>query len=79
MGRENLLWLNIQGISKKEILEGLGFKVSKAGILSLNGEKIKALDDPKIDVKIDDVKAIMPGSLKVITDISELEMIYPSD
>jgi hypothetical protein len=66
--------LNIKGVSKKVILEGLGFKVDRSGMLTLNGNIVKALDQ-NVSVRADDVKAVMPGSLKVITDISELETL----
>jgi hypothetical protein len=79
MNSKDLVWLTMQGVSKKEILEGLGFEINKAGVLVLNGEEVKALDDPEVKVKAGDVKAILPGSLKVITDISEMEILFPSE
>ena len=70
----DLVWLTIEGINKREILEGLGFVVNRSGTLTLDGKTVKAIDED-VDVKMDDVKAIMPGSLRVITDISELEIL----
>ena len=77
MNSKDLVWLTIQGVDKREILEGFGFEINRAGALILNGEKVKALDDPNVDVKANDVRAILPGSLKVITDISEMEILFP--
>lgn len=73
----DLVWLTIKGVDKREILEGLGFVVDRLGYISLDGKSIKAIDED-VDVKVDDVKAIMPGSLRVITDISELEILDES-
>jgi ethanolamine utilization microcompartment shell protein EutS len=71
--KEDLVWLTIEGLDKRELLEGLGFEIKKSGILTLNGKEVKALDED-ISVRADDVKAVVPGSLAVITDISEVEM-----
>ncbi len=70
---KNIVWLTIDGANKREILEGLGFKVGSGGVLMLKGKKVKALDED-VDVKADDVKAVLPGSLTVISDLSEIEM-----
>ena len=79
MNNKKLIWLTIQGIDKKEILEGMGFKIDKTGILFLEGKEVKSIDNPDVSVRISDVKAIVPDSLKVITDISELELTFPTD
>ncbi len=79
MNSNDLVWLTVQGVGKREILEGLGFEINKAGTLVLNGKDVKTIDDPEVNVKVSDVKAILPGSLKVITDISEIEIIFPSE
>jgi hypothetical protein len=79
MENKEWVWLTVQGVSKKDILEGLGFEVNKNGLLILNGEKVKAIDDPELDVKANDVRAILPGSLKVVTDISEIEILFPPE
>ncbi len=79
MNSKDLVWLNIQGISKKEILEGLGFEINEVGVLIQDGKKVTALDDPNVEVKADEVRAVLPGSLTVITDISELEILFPSE
>ena len=79
MNSKDLVWLTIQGVDKREILEGLGFEINKSGVLSLNGKEVKALDNPEVKVRAGDVKAILPGSLTVITDISEIEMLFPSE
>ncbi len=79
MDSNNLVWLTVQGVEKREILEGLGFKIGESGTLSLNGKEVKAIDNPEQVVKVADVKAILPGSLAVITDISEIEMLFPSE
>jgi len=77
MDSKGLVWLNIEGIEKREILEGLGFEIKRSGILFLNGKEVKTLDNPELPVRVVDVKAILPGSLTVITDISEMEMLFP--
>lgn len=77
MDSKDLVWLNIEGVGKKEILERLGFEIKRSGILFLNGKEVKTLDNPELAVKAVDVKAIIPGSLTVITDISEMEMLFP--
>ncbi len=79
MDSKDLVWLTIQGVEKREILEGLGFEINGSGILSLNGKEVRTLDNPELAVKVADVKAILPGSLTVITDISEMEMLFPSE
>ena len=79
MNNKKLIWLTIQGIDKKEILEGMGFKIDKTGILFLEGKEVKAIDNPDVSLRISDVIAIVPDSLKVITDISELELTFPTD
>jgi hypothetical protein len=77
MDSNDLVWLNIEGIEKREILEGLGFEIKCSGILFLNGKEVKTLDNPELPVRAVDVKAIIPGPLTVITDISEMEMLFP--
>ncbi len=79
MNSKDLIWLTMQGVGKIEILKGMGFEITKSGTLSLNGEEVKALDNHEIGVKPSDVKAILPGSLKVITDLSEIEILFPSE
>ena len=79
MNSNDLVWLTIKGVDKREILEGLGFKIENNGNISLNGAKVTVVDDPEQFVKVSDIKAIVPGSLKVITDISELEIVYSED
>jgi len=77
MDSKDLVWLNIGGIEKRDILEGLGFEIKRSGILFLNGKEVKTLDNPELPVMAVDVKAIIPGPLTVITDISEMEMLFP--
>ena len=67
---DDLVWLTIEGLEKKEVLEGMGFKISKSGTLTLNGENVISFGET---VKAEDVKAVVPGSLTVITDVSEVE------
>jgi hypothetical protein len=76
---KDFIWLTIQGVEKREILEGLGFRINESGILSLNGKEVTALDNPKEKIRAVDVKAVLPGSLTVITDISEVEMLSPAE
>lgn len=69
----------MQGIDKKEIIEGLGFESNRAGNLVLDGREVKTIDDSAVNVKANDVKAILSESLKVITDISEMELLFQQD
>ena len=67
-----VLLVNFNGVEKREVLEGMGFKVDKNGYLLREGNKIKTHYGSAY-VKIQDVKAILPGSLDVITDLIEAE------
>lgn len=70
---ENLVWLTIEGLDKVEVLKGLGFEIDeKYNILSLNGKNVRTLDGSEL-VRVEDVKAVVPGSLAVVTDLSEIE------
>lgn len=74
MTSAELIWIRIEGLEKREILEGLGFTVSEEGYLSLGGEEAKSLDGtPRVNMK--EVKAIVPGSLALITDVTEVELL----
>jgi hypothetical protein len=66
-----LLWLTFDGLEKAEILKELGFEINDAGLLLLNGKLVKK--DSGDAVKANSVKAIVPGSLSVFTDVSEVE------
>ena len=66
------VWISISGLDKKEFLEGIGFVVEKSGFLKRDGRYVKSLDGDK-NVHYDEVKAVVPGSLTVITDVSEVE------
>lgn len=66
-------WLNISGIPKEEILEGMGFEIEE-GKVRLNG--ITYLDSDGNEIYVKDVLAVIGkegGGLRLITDISELE------
>lgn len=67
-----VLLVNFNGVEKQEILEDMGFKVDKDGYLLREGNKIKT-HDRSAYVKIQDVKAVLPGPLDVITDLIEAE------
>jgi len=77
MGKK-LLWITIKGLDKVEILEGFGFKVLDSGILTLNGKMVMSSDGTG-PVKAEEVKAIVPGSLSVVTDVSEMEPIIEAE
>lgn len=68
----SLVWLTLTGFEKQEVLEELGFSVDGKGYLMLNGEFVKSPEGTD-KVRVDDVKAVIPGSLLVITDVSEVE------
>lgn len=72
-----MLWLTFEGIEKEEILKGLGFEINGEGLLLLNGKLVKK--DRGDAVKADSVKAIVPGSLSVFTDVSEVEDILEAE
>ena len=66
------VWLSVSGIGKKEVLEGLGFEIEKSGLIKLNGSYVRS-PDGESNLHYDEVKAVVPDSLVVISDISELE------
>ena len=66
------VWISISGLDKKEVLEGIGFVIEKSGFLKCNGSYVRSLDGDK-NVHYDEVKAVVPGSLAIITDVSEVE------
>jgi len=64
--KNNVLWITIRGLDKKEILESFGFKVSDDNTIISKGESFK----------VDEIKAIVGGednSLKLLTDVSDIE------
>ena len=72
-----MLWPTFEGIEKEEILKGLGFEINGEGLLLLHGKLVKK--DSGDAVKADSVKAIVPGSLSVFTDVSEVEDILEAE
>lgn len=73
--KEKFLLISVEGLEKVEILQGLGFDVSETGNLRLNGENVTSVDGTE-RVRVEDVKAIVPGSLAVVTDLSEMEPLF---
>ncbi|MCW6168953.1 MAG: hypothetical protein LVQ96_04050 [Thermoplasmatales archaeon] len=73
----NILLINFQGVEKEEILEGMGFSIDKNGYL-LKEDKRVLTHDRSSYVRIADVKAVLPGSLDVITDLIEAEEYFKS-
>jgi hypothetical protein len=73
--KDNLLWLTFEGLDKVEILKGIGFEISSNGSLLLEGKEVKSIDGSE-NVKVDEVRAVVPGSLRVVTDISEMEPLF---
>ncbi len=67
-------WIKIEGLEKEEILAGLGFRISPDGYMNIDGESAKSIDG-STGIKISDVKGVVPGSLALITDVSEIELI----
>lgn len=68
----NILLIKFEGVQKSEVLEGMGFVVDEHGFLLREGRNVKTHDGSAY-VKIDDVKAVLPGSLDIITDLIEAE------
>lgn len=73
--KENVLLISVEGLEKVEILQGMGFEINKAGYLLLSGENVTSIDGTE-RVRAEEVKAIIPGSLAVVTDISEMEPLF---
>ena len=70
----NLIWIKIDGVTKTEILENMGFGITIRGNVLYKGELEKNSDGSL--VMADDVIAVIPGEqgkMKLATDISELE------
>ena len=67
-------WIKIEGLEKDQILKNMGFTVDQNGYLYINGRGAESVDGTT-GVKVTDVKGIVPGSLALITDISEIELI----
>ncbi|MHB8559590.1 MAG: hypothetical protein ACYDAP_00265 [Thermoplasmataceae archaeon] len=70
----NLIWIKIDGVTKTEILENMGFGITIRGNVLYKGELEKNSDGSL--VMADDVIAVIPGEhgkMKLVTDISELE------
>jgi hypothetical protein len=68
---KDLLIFEIDGMDKKEILEGLGFLIDENGYLYRDGKPILSkIDNTK--VKVEDVEMIVPGSLEVLSDPIEV-------
>ena len=70
----NLIWIKINGVTKTEILENMGFGITIRGNVLYKGELQKNSDGSL--VMADDVIAVIPGEqgkMKLVTDISELE------
>lgn len=72
-----MLWLTFEGIDKEEMLKGLGFEISSEGLLFLNGKSIRNGDGDAVNAE--SVKAIVPGSLTVFTDVSEIEDLLEAE
>jgi hypothetical protein len=68
----NILLIKFEGVQKSEVLWGMGFEIDERGFLLREGKNVKTHDGSAY-VKIDDVKAVLPGSLDIITDLIEAE------
>ena len=69
---KNIILIKFEGAQKSEVLEGMGFEVDEHGFLLREGRNVKTHDGSSY-VKINDVKAVLPGSLDIITDLIEAE------
>lgn len=67
-------WIKIEGLDKEEILKNMGFIILDNGYLDINGRRAASVDGTT-GIKVSDVKGIVPGSLALITDVSEVELI----
>lgn len=67
----DLMLIKVEGLQKEQILESLGFEI-RDGYLYRDGKEVKTHDGSNY-AKTEDVIAIMPGSLDVVTDLTELE------
>jgi hypothetical protein len=67
-------WIKIEGLDKEDILKNMGFTISSNGYLNIDGRGATSLDGTS-GIKVSDVKGIVPGSLALITDVSEVELI----
>ncbi len=74
---QDILWLTFEGLDKHEILTGLGFEINDHGTLLLNGEFLRSANGEKVTA--DSVKAVVPGSLSVFTDVSEIEELLEEE
>ncbi|MCW1309994.1 MAG: hypothetical protein QXP04_04860 [Candidatus Nanoarchaeia archaeon] len=76
MKKNDMLLIKFNGLDKKEILENMGFEV-RGDYVFLNGNRVQTRDKTDF-VKVENVKAIVPGSLELITDITEEEDYFES-
>ena len=67
-------WIKIEGLEKEDILKSMGFVISNNGYLDIDGRRAVSIDGTT-GIKVSDVKGIVPGSLALITDVSEVELI----
>ncbi len=67
-------WIKIEGFEKEDILKSMGFIISDTGYLDIDGKRAASVDGAT-GIKVSDVKGIVPGSLALITDVSEVELI----
>ena len=67
-------WIKIEGLDKEDILRNMGFTISGNGYLNIDGRGATSVDGTS-GIKVSDVKGIVPGSLALITDVSEVELI----
>lgn len=72
--KNNLLLIKLEGLEKEEILKDMGFQFDH-GFLTKDGKRVKSSDGSAF-AKVEDIKAIVPGSLEVITDLSEAETYF---
>lgn len=71
----NIILINFQGVEKEEVLEGMGFSFDKSGYLLKEGKRVLTHDRSGY-IRVADVKAVLPGSLDIITDLIEAEEYF---
>ncbi len=72
---KDLFILEIEGLDQRDILEGLGFVIDEKGYLYKDGKPVLSKIDNS-NVKAEEVEAIVPGSLEVLSDPFEVSEYF---
>jgi hypothetical protein len=72
-----ILWVKFEGTTKETVLRNMGFDIDNKGYLYDRSHKLVISgDEEAVPVKAKEVLGILPGSLKVITDLAEAEEYF---